>query len=141
MKNNRIILLFIALLTVSIIANVFFLSQDFFPGKYYGKIYDDISCSVLVKKNFHETINLEKDVVWTGEVKQDYKDRYGGQYTALYDERDGYEFLRLVDKTIMFKQDAVTRNIYFCPAAIIIQVLWITADVVLIVLLRKRISR
>lgn len=140
MKNierTKKTLVFFIILLVSFSCNVAFLLQDFMPFRYYGKIYDDVSCSILIKENLHETKNLEKDVVWTGEVKQNHKDRFGGKYTALYDERDDYEFLRLIDKTIMFKQDAITENVYFCPVAIVIQVLWIAADFVLIWFLRK----
>lgn len=141
MKNIKITkkaVVLCLIVLVSFFCNIVFLLQDFIPFKYYGKIYDDVSCSVLIKGNSHETKNLEKDVVWTGEVKRCYNDRYGGRYTALYDQRDGYEFLRLIDRTIIVKQDVLTKNIYFCPVAIVIQVLWIAADFVLIWFLRKK---
>ena len=120
------------IIAVSIICNVAFLMQDFFPGRYYGKVYDDVSCSITVKGDTHETVHLDAETIWSGEVKKTYKESLGGQYTALYDSRDGVEILRLVDKTIMFKQDAITNNIYYCPFAIVIQILWIVGDLSII---------
>lgn len=149
MKNNKIILLWISVLAVSLIANVFFMAKDIFNGTYYQIINKD--------NEYRYVFSVNGRIV-------DYK-RYNGddggieqQATGYYEinHHDGQKIIDVMD-FVDFGQDGSFNGLlslhrksvfamsnysgtiwWICPSAIAIQVLWIATDIVLVWMIRRK---
>lgn len=147
MKNNRIILLFIALLTVSIIANVFFLSKDICDGTYYQIVNKDneyryvfsVDSRIVDYKRYNSDGNIERQATGYYEINH-----HDGQ--KIIDVMDFVDFgqdgsfnglLSLHRKSVFVMSNYSGTIWWVCPSAIVIQILWFSADFVLIWFLRK----
>lgn len=151
MKTNKIILLWISVLAVSLIANVFFLAKDIFNGTYYQISNKD--------NEYRYVFSVDGRIV-------DYKryNRNDGsieqQATGYYEinHHDGQKIINVMD-FVDFGQDGSFNGLlslhrksvfvmsnysgtiwWVCPSAIVIQILWFSAEFVLIWLLLKKIK-
>lgn len=139
MKKKTIIIL-IASLAVSLLGNIFFLTQDFFNGTYIGRRDAD-------EGNFIFTVDHQivkcKLYEKSGEIRREwtcYIDSATDEDIFITTMKGDVEILR-IHKNSIFSMHCFDETSWFvCPAAIIIQVLWIAADSVLVVLLLKKLG-
>lgn len=149
MKKRTKAIIFSSALFLLIIGNILFLSQDFFNGTYYlidnEKFQNKADFSVdhyIVKYK-----SYRKD---SGELYQQKTGYYSvtkidGQTIIDIDSlpsssNESTDMLCLYRKSIFVMCTCSETFWFICPSAIVVQVLWICADVVLVVLLIKKLG-
>lgn len=140
MKNCTKAIIFSAALFLSIIGNILFLSQDFFNGTYYGRrASDEGRCAIRVN-------GLMADCrVYDLEEKLKVEETCYISFTECDGHRDAWFTVagtnstveRMHRTSIFAMQGFLEEGWYICPAAIIVQVLWLAADATFIIVFIK----
>lgn len=150
MQKNTTLLLIIAL-AVSVIGNIFFLTQDIFGGTYY-QIPSKYDNSRIVFSVDHRIVDYTRYSREDRSIETEQTGIYSITYhegkkiidvTALPEVLTEGKFLGLLSlypKTIFVMSNYSNTMWYICPAAIVIQILWLAADIALVVALKKRIG-
>lgn len=154
MKKSLIVLL-IALL-LSVVGNIFFLSQDVFEGTYVS-IGNDFKIALKFYDNtFSRKIYLKEGDLYCSTYGFYGEDNRYNSYRDLYDiayyNVEGYKSYHVPDGNILgnykeipganrhtiFVIGEMESWYYICPSAIIIQVIWIVADTLCVIFILKK---
>ena len=142
MRKKTIIIL-ISALVVSVVGNIIFLSQDFFNGTYYGRRdSDEGRCVIRVNGLMADcrVYDLEENLKVSETCYISFTE-CDGHRDAWFTVADRDSTVERVHRTSIFAmQGFLEEGWYICSSAIIIQVLWLVADVALVVLLLKKLG-
>ena len=146
MKKRTKTIIFSAALFLSIIGNILFLSQNFFNGTYYLIDNEKFQNRAIFSVD-HYVVNYKSYRKDSGALHQQKTGYYSvkkidGQTIIDIDSfpspsNESTDVLCLYRKSIFVMCTCSETFWFICPAAIIVQVLWLVADAMLIIVLVK----